>query len=52
MYAIVGMLCGTFSFLGCLGSYVYLVLQHHEVAAEVVLGATVLAIIGRMIRGK
>jgi len=51
-YAIVGMLCGTVSFLGCLGSYVYLVMQHHDVAAEVVLGATVLAIIGRMIRGR
>jgi len=51
-YALVGMLCGTISFLGCLGSYVYLVVQHHDVAAEVVLGATVLAIIGRMIRGR
>lgn len=51
-YAIIGMLCGTVSFLGCLGSYVYLVIQHHDVAAEVVLGATVLAIIGRRIRGR
>jgi hypothetical protein len=51
-YAIVGMVCGTLSFLGCLGSYVYLVTQHHDQAAGVVLGATVLAIVGRMIRGK
>lgn len=51
-YAIIGMLCGTISFLGCLGSYVYLVAQHHDTAAGVVLGTTVLGIIGRMIRGK
>jgi hypothetical protein len=51
-YAIVGMFCGTVSFLGCLGSYVYLVMQHHDTAAGVVLGATVLAVIGRMIHGR
>jgi hypothetical protein len=51
-YAIVGMLCGTASFIGCLSSYVYLVMQHHDAAAGVVLGTTVLAIIGRMIRGR
>ena len=52
VYALVGMGCGTVSFLGCLGSYVYLVIQHHDAAAGVVLGATVLAIVGRMIRGR
>ena len=46
------MLCGTFSFLGCLGSYVYLVTHNHDAAAGVILGATVIGIIGRMIRGK
>jgi hypothetical protein len=51
-YAIVGMLCGTVSFLGCLGAYVYLVMQHHEVPAGLVLGTTVLGIVGLMIRGK
>ncbi len=51
-YPIVGMLCGTVSFLRCLGSYVYLVSQHHDGAAGVVLGTTVIGIIGRMIRGK
>jgi len=51
-YAIVGMVCGTVSFLGCLASYVYLVNQKHDTAAGVVLGTTVLAIIGRMIRGR
>jgi len=51
-YANLGMVCGTVSFLGCLGSYVYLVVQNHDAAAGVVLGTTVLAIIGRMIRGR
>lgn len=51
-YSIFGMACGTLSFLGCLGAYVYLVTQNHETAAGVVLGTTVLAIIGRMIRGR
>ena len=51
-YAIIGMLCGTVSFLCSLASYVYLVNQHHDTAAGVVLGTTVVAIIGRMIRGK
>jgi hypothetical protein len=48
-YAILGMACGTLSFLGCLGAYVYLVVQGHPTAAGVVLTTTVLAIIGRMI---
>jgi hypothetical protein len=51
-YSIVGMACGTISFIGCLSSYVYLVAMHHDAAAGVVLGTTVLAIVGRMIRGK
>jgi hypothetical protein len=51
-YAILGMICGTLSFFACLASYVYLVSLHHTEAAGVVLGTTVLAIIGRMIRGK
>lgn len=52
LYAITGMLCGTLSFLSCLGSFVFLVLRGHERAAGLVLGTTVLAIIGRMIRGR
>ncbi len=51
-YAIFGMVCGTVSFLGSLGSYVYLVESHHEAAAGVVLGTGVLAIVSRMIRGR
>ncbi len=51
-YAMAGMACGTISFFGCLSAYVYLVIQNHDAAAGVVLGTTVLAIIGRMIRGK
>lgn len=52
IYAITGMLCGTCSFLSCLGGFVFLVLHGHETAAGVVLGTTVLATIGRMIRGR
>jgi hypothetical protein len=51
-YAIFGMACGTVSFLGSLGAYVYLVESRHEAAAGIVLGTGVLAIVGRMIRGK
>lgn len=51
-YATLGMICGTVSFLGCLASYVVLVLENHDRAAAVVLGTTVLAIVGRMIGGR
>ena len=51
-YAVIGMLCGTGSFLACLASYVLLVVHGHDTAAGVVLGATVLGIIGRMIKGR
>jgi len=52
MYAAVGMLCGTVSFLACLAAYVYLVKANHEVAAGAVLGTSVLGIIGSMIRAR
>ncbi len=52
VHTITGMHCGTCSFLCCLGVFVYLVVHGHETAAAVVLGATVLATIGRMIQGR
>jgi hypothetical protein len=48
-YAILGMLCGTFSFLGCVASFTLLVMNGHPGAAGVILGTGVLAIIGRML---
>jgi hypothetical protein len=51
-YAVIGMLCGTVSFLACLAAYVYLVRGNREVAAGVVLGTSVLGIIGAMIRSR
>lgn len=51
-YAMAGLLCGTGSFLCCLGAFVFLVLHGHDAAAGVVLGAAVLATIGRMIQGR
>jgi hypothetical protein len=51
-YAMVGMLCGTVSFLSSLVAYVCLVKGNHEVAAGVVLGTSVLGIIGSMIRSR
>jgi len=51
-YAKLGMVCGVVSFLGCLGSYGYLVRLGHDAAAGIVLGTTVLAVVGKMIRGR
>ena len=51
-YALSGMFCGTLSFLSCLGAFVFLVMHGHDRAAEVVLGTTVLAIVGRMLRAR
>ncbi len=49
-YDLAGLLCGTVSFLSALAIFVYLVMHQHEGPAGVVLGTTVLAIVGRMIR--
>ena len=49
-YAVFGMACGTISFLSCVGSFVFLVVQGHDRAAEVILGTAVLTIVGRMLR--
>jgi hypothetical protein len=51
-YAIVGMVCGTLSFLGCVADYAYLVMQSHPKAAAVALGTGVLAIIRTMIKSR
>jgi len=51
-YAVVGMICSTVSFLVCLVAFVYLVTLGHSEAAGIVLGATVLATIGRMISAR
>jgi hypothetical protein len=46
------MVCATFSFLGCIGSFSYLVVTGHPQSAAVVLGTGVLAIVGRMIASR
>ncbi len=51
-YAVAGLVCGTVSFLGCLASYVYLVMNNHDKAAGIVLGVSVLTLLTRMIRGR
>ena len=51
-YSIIGMICGTLSFLACLGIFFELVILNHEKAAGVVIGATVLAVISKMIQGR
>jgi uncharacterized membrane protein YjjB (DUF3815 family) len=51
-YALTGMICGTASFLGCVGAYVYLVVEGHPKAATVALGAAVLSVIGRMLAAR
>ena len=51
-YAILGMICGTLSFLASLAAFVFLVLRGHEQVAGLVLGATIVAIVGRMIQGR
>ena len=50
-YGMGGMLCGTFAVMGCVGSYVYLVMHAHPVIAGMVLGTWALAIIGDLIWG-
>jgi hypothetical protein len=51
-YAMVGMVCGTISFLGALSCCVYLVLHGHDTAAGLVFGTTAAAVVGHMIRGR
>jgi hypothetical protein len=51
-YAMLGMICGTVSFLACIASFSYLVINGHPQAAGVILGTGVLAIIGRMIAAR
>jgi hypothetical protein len=47
-----GMTCGLLCFLTCIGSFTYLVMQGHDAPAYTILGATVVGIIGQMIRAK
>jgi hypothetical protein len=51
-YSMFGMVCGTVSFLGCIGAFVYLAMHNHETSAGVVLGTSVLMNVGLMIRGR
>jgi hypothetical protein len=51
-YGILGMVCGTISLLGALGSFTYLAMNGHPKSATVVLGSTVLTVIGKMIGGR
>ena len=48
-YAMTGKICAAVCFLGCLAVFGFLVNGGHDTAAGIVLGATVLATIGRMI---
>jgi hypothetical protein len=49
VYAMTGKICATISFIGCLAVFAFLVNAGHDTAAGIVLGATVLATIGRLI---
>jgi putative Mn2+ efflux pump MntP len=51
-YAVLGMMCGTLSLLACIGAFVYLAMNGHKTEAYVVLGAAVLAMIGRIIQSR
>lgn len=51
-YAMTGKICAAICFLGCLAVFGFLVNGGHDTAAGIVLGATVLATIGRMIGPK
>jgi hypothetical protein len=46
------MICGTTSFLACVGAFSYLAINNHPTAAGVILGTGVLAIVGRMIASR
>lgn len=48
-YAVLGMACSTVCLLGALGSFTYLASTGHPASAGVVLGSTVLTVIGKMI---
>jgi hypothetical protein len=51
-YAMVGIVCGTASFLAALVCCVYLVMHGHDTAAGLVLGTSLVAVVGHMIRGR
>jgi len=51
-YGVLGMVCGTVSLLGALASFTYLAMNGHPKSATVVLGSTVLTVIGKMIGGR
>ena len=51
-YASLGMICGTASFLGCVGAFCYLETTGHPAGAGIILGTGVLATIGRMIAAR
>jgi hypothetical protein len=48
-YASLGMLCGTATLAGCVCAFVYLVRMGHSNEGYYVLGAAVLAMIGRIV---
>lgn len=51
-YASLAMVCGTLSFLGCIGAFCYLVAIGQQQSSILVLGAGVLAIVARMISAR
>jgi hypothetical protein len=50
LYDMTGLLGGIACFLSALGVFAFLVMHQHEASAGIALGATVAAMIGRMIR--
>ncbi len=48
-YATLGMICGTLSLLGALLAFTFLVVNGHPASAGVVLGSTVIAVVGKMV---
>jgi hypothetical protein len=51
-YANLATVCGTISFLACIGAFIYLSIEGHRLEAMVVLGTAVLSIISQLIRAR
>jgi len=47
-----GLIAGTLSFIICIGSFTYLVVESHERAAYTILGATVLGVVTVILKQK
>jgi predicted membrane protein len=51
-YAVLGIVCGTFCFVSCIGVYVYLVMHGRSNEAYGALGTAALSIVSQLIRAR